>query len=644
MSFAAAAYSGPVAVIDSATIDWGDGTAPTAGAVSSGPMINPPIVSTSFTPNPAYAANVTGSHLYAASGAYTVTTTAVAHIPGQPDQTLSATSTIEATAAYIGLNPPRTVHQAVGVGSDDAYAIFSTTIPDAEHALTATIDWGDGSAPTTGVVSHSTYFYGGRPMVAEGGLPSIDNVAVSGDHAYAAAGAYKVTITVDDGRGTSLATTGVAEVQESPLDLQAGEATSVIDPTGYGGGVPILSMATGSDLSVRNFTEADIARYSAVIDWGDGSASSAGTLSVIPTLPGNLPTHPQFGISGRHAFATAGDYTATITVTDDQGHTAQVTSTVHAVAETIHLDGGGFEAVQGPASGGFGFMAAYGWTSLTHDAKDITATIDWGDGSAPETVAVQTSPSFGYPTWISIPLVDHSYAAAGRYSLHVTVTTSSGLSATVMSTAIIDRFEGYSILPPITAGQSTDGLVLAHVRTPGRDASPGDYTATIDWGDGTAGSGTISVADHYDQPGWYPSPGNNVTLAVGGSHTYAAAGNYWLRVAVTDDLGETHTFFGNVVVSAANASTPPNSGGGGSSGPSGSWSAGDLSSKSVVGPIQTTTPPTNTVPTAKSKHAAKGHNHATQHVAPGHQHLHPAKSVVAPHPKGVLSTHRHLIR
>jgi len=49
---------------------------------------------------------------------------------------------------------------------------------------------------------------------------------------------------------------------------------------------------------------------------------------------------------------------------------------------------------------------------------------------------------------------------------------------------------------------------------------PADFTATIDWGDGTTSAGTISVP--------------NVFPAVFGTHTYDEEGNFPLKVTVTD--------------------------------------------------------------------------------------------------------------
>ena len=53
---------------------------------------------------------------------------------------------------------------------------------------------------------------------------------------------------------------------------------------------------------------------------------------------------------------------------------------------------------------------------------------------------------------------------------------------------------------------------------------PGALTATIDWGDGTTGSGTLS-----DAPTSSPPP-----FVVSGAHTYAGSGPFTVTVTVDD--------------------------------------------------------------------------------------------------------------
>jgi streptogramin lyase len=92
----------------------------------------------------------------------------------------------------------------------------------------------------------------------------------------------------------------------------------------------------------------------------------------------------------------------------------------------------------------------------------------------------------------------------------------------------------------VTAGAPFTALVASFTDAgPTRQAA--DYTATIDWGDGTTSSGTI----HWDGQGAY---------LVEGTHEYAAAGNFSIQIAIGGPGGKSAHASAPVVVSAA--STP----------------------------------------------------------------------------------------
>jgi fibronectin type 3 domain-containing protein len=74
------------------------------------------------------------------------------------------------------------------------------------------------------------------------------------------------------------------------------------------------------------------------------------------------------------------------------------------------------------------------------------------------------------------------------------------------------------------ANQPFSGVVAGFDDPAHPDAGPGDYTAQIDWGDGTTSTGSID---------W----GGDV-YNVSGDHTYAEAGSYATRVTVTSDVSD----------------------------------------------------------------------------------------------------------
>src|SRR5439155_23219157 len=122
----------------------------------------------------------------------------------------------------------------------------------ASSDFSATIDLGDGTPASAGNISLN---------------PSTGGLAVSGGHTYAQFGWYttSVTVTSPDGSVSDSATAKVdpAETYATGLSF-SGAAEDDISAT----------VATFGD-AIRN---TDPSMYSAVIDWGDGSDPSSGTI------------------------------------------------------------------------------------------------------------------------------------------------------------------------------------------------------------------------------------------------------------------------------------------------------------------------------------------------------------------------------
>ncbi len=88
-----------------------------------------------------------------------------------------------------------------------------------------------------------------------------------------------------------------------------------------------------------------------------------------------------------------------------------------------------------------------------------------------------------------------------------------------------------------TEGTPFSGTVASFTDTDTGTASdpttnPTDYSATINWGDGSTSAGTIAYSG---------TPGNFAVNASGAPHTYAEDGSYFVSVTVTDVGGSTAT-------------------------------------------------------------------------------------------------------
>jgi carboxypeptidase T len=162
------------------------------------------------------------------------------------------------------------------------------------EALTATVDWGDGTPvePISGVLEN------GRPDAT---------LTVAPTHVYADNGAYTVTICGSDDE-TTVCTTSTISVNNVAPTVDAG-ADQII----YEGDTAILDPSTFNDKGTLD-------THVATIDWGDGSVSDAGIVNESPFGPPGSINGASGTVASQHQYIGApGIYTVTVTVTDKDG-------------------------------------------------------------------------------------------------------------------------------------------------------------------------------------------------------------------------------------------------------------------------------------------------------------------------------------
>lgn len=193
-----------------------------------------------------------------------------------------------------------------------------------------------------------------------------------------------------------------------------------------------------------------------------------------------------------------------------------------AGASPLVATSGDFTAIEGQQfSGG---VAAFTATSPTAAAGDFTATIDWGDGTT-DNGAVAASGAGGI-----IVTGSHLYAEEGAQIVKVTIhdNSSNTISAQDAATVADAPLFGSGTHFLSSPGQTRHGVLVGSFTDTGGAEPAGNYSATIDWGDGTSSAGTIT------------SLGGGA-FNVFGDHVYGHPGVYSVTVSVADEGGATTT-------------------------------------------------------------------------------------------------------
>jgi cyclophilin family peptidyl-prolyl cis-trans isomerase len=111
--------------------------------------------------------------------------------------------------------------------------------------------------------------------------------------------------------------------------------------------------------------------------------------------------------------------------------------------------------------------------------------------------------------------------------------------------------EGFSRNVGGVAGVLLDHVIVAEFRDADAGGRPADFTAIVNWGDGTAEQSSTTTPD---PPVLIErSPERPGRLVVKASHTYARAGNYLVRVIIDAPLGATAQVLSSAVISDPSA-------------------------------------------------------------------------------------------
>lgn len=482
----------------SATIDWGD------GQVSNG----------TITANNSGGIDVSGSNRYAASGTYTITVNlspypggflypwggdqGVAPIPlGAPVSSTAAAST-GTVKTPVSSKPVAHSNAKAAAGSGSA-VIGAPILPvDPPPPVTSP---GFATATSTMTVASGVMNGTGDTVQASTTAPFSGVVASfqltdpNADLSH-----FHATVTWSDA--------GIYDW----FTCSTAPTTGTITSNGQGGFT--VSVST-------NFASFGLTHFTVTIT-DDRIASGDATVGVAyGQLCVDSPIHwlPVLESNGANTPAGA----ASSTVAANAANTASkdvnpvLSESITAKAASLHPTGGGVVS---------GNIATFsGVTSTVAKLADLHGTINWGDGT--------TSPATFVKAGKGVILVrgTHRYAATASYSISIsaqqTLYTNGKPSAlypmelpAVQETATVIKRSPITtggIAISATASQAFTGPV-ATFTPPALDISS-IQAATIYWGDGRHSIGSIATS------------GN--TLTVSGTHAYAKAGKYHVRVIVT---------------------------------------------------------------------------------------------------------------
>jgi hypothetical protein len=180
-----------------------------------------------------------------------------------------------------------------------------------------------------------------------------------------------------------------------------------------------------------------------------------------------------------------------------------------------------------------GTVATFTDPDTAATAGEYSASIEWGDGSSSSGTISGSGGSFSVAG-------GHTYADEGTYPIAVKITDvdNSSNTGTTSSTASIGdaalSATGVSTTSPMAFSGTVASLTDANT-----GGSASDFTAKIEWGDGTSSSGTVS--------------GSGGSYSVSGSHAYATTGPFEVSVKIEDDGGSTAEAKSKILVFATTA-------------------------------------------------------------------------------------------
>ncbi len=217
------------------------------------------------------------------------------------------------------------------------------------------------------------------------------------------------------------------------------------------------------------------------------------------------------GATPTHAYAAAGTYTVTLTVQDNDGATGSIGHTLTIGATANQPPTASFTASSSPALVGQ-TVTFNGTGSYDPDGSIVSWSWNFGDGI----IASGVTPT-------------HAYAAAGTYTITLTVQDNGGATGSIGHTLTINPAANQPPTASFTTSPSPAlvGQTVTFNATASADADGSIVYYSWAFGDSASGTGVMV------------------------SHAYSSAGTYAATLTVQDNAGATNTTTRQVVVQAS---------------------------------------------------------------------------------------------
>ena len=347
--------------------------------------------------------------------------------------------------------------------------------PGVADTHTGLFTWGDGS-PTDAAV-----------------IDEVDGTGTaSATHRYLQDGLYAAEVCITDDDGATACQGIPVDVANAAPVVEAGRAR-------VSGADAVLVDSTFTDRGILDV-------HTATVDWGDGAGPE----------PATLAEEVGAGIvTASHTYTADGTYPVEVCVTDDAGDTG---------CDELELDvrvtnAPPVPATQEDAVAVEGDVVTRMVAFADDNPDDVhTATVDWGDGSPPEPVALADGGALGTGGGA------HRYPEDGTYTVTFEVCDDEPTCEQVTSDVVVAN-AAPAVVPEVTIVDGPGGRSFRIDATYDDVGVLDTHTATIDWDDGSPVEAVPVV------------PGDLGAGALTADHVYVGTGTFSPTVCVLDDDG-----------------------------------------------------------------------------------------------------------